>query len=227
LQEALSEGPWSAEAAADLLDQIAAALNTAHRRGVIHRDIKPANILLDEEGNAYLSDFGVAILAEMVQLSGLSATVADAFEVSGSPEYISPEQIRRESLTAAVDVYCLGIVLYVVLTGRHPFPDTPQNELPAKHLTTPLPSVRDLRSDLPPAADEVIQRATAKGADQRYADAPALARAFREATLSETVTPQAAIRAPPVRPPRARPRWRPAARLRDGRRPAPRAGGLA
>jgi len=206
LQDALARGPWNTAATAELLSQIAAALDTAHHRGVIHRDIKPANILLDEEGNAYLSDFGIATLAETVKLSGITSLMAESGEISGSsgdlssssgnlsgsseltgsPEYLSPEQARHEPLTPAADVYCLGIVLFVLLTGEHPFLDTPQDKLADRHLVDPMPSVHARRPDLPVAVDSVIQTATAKEPGQRYAAASELAAAFRRATLPKT-----------------------------------------
>jgi WD40 repeat protein len=163
---------------------------------VIHRDIRPANILLDEEGNAYLSDFGVAVLAETVQLSGLTSPVTAESPVSGSPEYVSPEQVRQEPLTPAADVYSLGVALFVLLTGQHPFSETPEDQLASRHLQDPLPSVCVVRSELPEGVDRVIQTATAKDPAQRYADTLTLAAAFREAGKLETpsVTTLAAVK---------------------------------
>jgi DNA-binding SARP family transcriptional activator/DNA-binding beta-propeller fold protein YncE/energy-coupling factor transporter ATP-binding protein EcfA2 len=184
LADVLRQGPWSIPATARLLDQIGAALDLAHQRGVIHRDIRPANILLDEDGNAYLSDFGVATLAEAVHLAGLTSPITEPGEVSGSPEYISPEQVRHEPLTPAADVYCLGLCLYVLLTGEHPFPGTPEDRLAARHLSDPLPAVTALRPELPQAVDRVIQTATAKDPGRRYGDALTLAMAFREAAMA-------------------------------------------
>jgi DNA-binding SARP family transcriptional activator len=99
LKDALVQGPWHAAACADLLDELAAALDAAHRQGIIHRDIKPANILLDGDNHGYLSDFGIATLAETVQVSGITPmTLADS-RLSGTPEYISPEQAMNEPIT--------------------------------------------------------------------------------------------------------------------------------
>src|SRR5687768_16370722 len=89
-----------------LLDQIGPALTVAHRRDVIHRDIKPDNILLDEDGNAYLADFGIA-----KNLGGTSSSQTKA-QVLGSPEYLSPEQIEHGPITPQTDIYGLGILLY-------------------------------------------------------------------------------------------------------------------
>ncbi|NOZ30099.1 MAG: protein kinase, partial [Chloroflexi bacterium] len=175
LRESLRRGPWSLEAAARLLDQLAGALTVAHRQGVIHRDVKPENILLDEEGNGYLSDFGIA--KDLMRPTGVMETGA----VVGSPAYVSPEQAQGGSLTPQSDLYSLGVVMYQVLVAEHPFPGLSPAEQLIKHLTEPLPPMRERRSDLPEALEEVIQRATAKDPAERYPDARAFAAAFREA----------------------------------------------
>src|SRR5574341_1036036 len=144
LRGALAErGPWAVEAAARLLDHIAGALAAAHRQGVVHRDIKPENILLDEEGNAYLSDFGIA--QDVAQATGLT----EAEGVSGSLAYISPEQAQSKPVTAQSDLYSLGVVLYEVLTGEHPFPGVAPTTQLLKHLSEPLPLLRERRPELP------------------------------------------------------------------------------
>jgi serine/threonine protein kinase/predicted ATPase/DNA-binding SARP family transcriptional activator len=175
LHDALQRGPWRPEAAAELLDQIAGALDTAHRQGVVHRDVKPENILLDRDGNAYLSDFGIA--KDLAH----AAAATDPEAVPGSLWYISPEQAQSQAVTPQSDLYSLGIVMHQVLTGEHPFSDlTPPDQL-IKRLTEPLPSLCERRPDLPQGLEEVIRRATAHEPGERYPDVPAFARAFRAA----------------------------------------------
>jgi serine/threonine protein kinase len=113
LHDALRNGPFELRAAALLLDQIAGALSLAHRNGVIHRDIKPANILLDEDGNAYLTDFGIA---KDLNVAG-NTTQQDA--IVGSLDYISPQQARSEPVTARTDIYSLGVTMSEVVTDHH------------------------------------------------------------------------------------------------------------
>jgi serine/threonine protein kinase/ABC-type glycerol-3-phosphate transport system substrate-binding protein len=178
--EALLEGgPVDVERAAAILDDVAAALSAAHRQGVVHRDVKPGNVLLDEEHNAYLTDFGVALdVGAPEQTAGTM--------VRGTPAYLSPEQIRLEPATPRSDIYALGVVLYELLAGGHPFPDSSLTELLDRHLYRPLPSVREARPELPPAVDGVISRATAKDPSIRFSDATEMAAAFRAALAGAT-----------------------------------------
>lgn len=175
LRVAINRGSWSAEAAARLLEQISAALSVAHREGVIHRDIKPDNILLDEDDNAYLADFGIA-----KDLSA-SGTTQEGMLV-GSPAYITPEQIKGELVTSRADIYSLGLVLYEILVSEKPYPEakTPA-ELLNCHLNIPLPLLQARRPNLPAALNEVLQTATAKEPGHRYAHALRFAAAFRAA----------------------------------------------
>ncbi len=144
-----------------MLDQIGSALAMAHRRGVVHRDLKPDNILLDEDNNAYLADFGIAKL-----LGDKNMDVESTF--TGSPAYISPEQIQNDPVSHRSDIYSLGIMLYELLTGEHPFKGVVATSLLYKHLTERLPPLSSKRPDLPPELDPIIQRATAKDPDDRY-----------------------------------------------------------
>ena len=132
LKTALRTGPWKLDAIARLLRQVGGALALAHRRGVIHRDIKPANILLDEEGNAYLSDFGIAYdISHDAQLEALDASTS-------WPAYSSPEQLRREPASHLADIYSLGMVLHELVTGDYPFGDATPTELLKRQLAEPV-----------------------------------------------------------------------------------------
>ncbi|MDX1616298.1 MAG: protein kinase [Candidatus Promineifilaceae bacterium] len=177
LLSALRSGPWNSEPAVQLVEQIASALSAAHDMGIVHRDIKPANILLDHEGNAYLSDFGIA-----KALEGERA-LTSAGGVLGTPDYISPEQILNEQVGPRSDQYSLGAVLFETLTGERPFGTAPVANLIYKHLNEPFPHVAESRPDLPEEVDAVIQKATAKRPADRYEHVRDLAEAFRRATL--------------------------------------------
>ncbi|MCB9453078.1 MAG: protein kinase [Anaerolineaceae bacterium] len=185
LRDALVNGPYDLRTAAQLLDQVAGALSLAHRNNVIHRDIKPGNILLDEDGNAYLTDFGIA---KDLNLPG-SNTQPDA--IVGSLDYISPEQARSEPITPRTDIYSLGVTLYEVITGSHPFANLSPVERLYKHINDPLPEITTLDEELRENINQVIQKATAKNPEHRYPDALAFAAEFREAVgmnrLSTTV----------------------------------------
>jgi WD40 repeat protein/DNA-binding SARP family transcriptional activator/tRNA A-37 threonylcarbamoyl transferase component Bud32 len=174
LRDRLAKGSLTAEEAAGVLDQLVEALDVAHRAGVVHRDVKPSNILLDEEGNAYLGDFGVA---KDVPLSPQEASAEDL-----SPSYyLSPEQVRGDTLTPAADIYSLGMVLHEALAAQHPVTSASAVGVRQPHDRVTLPSIREVRPDLPESVDQVFQKATAADQTDRYADAPALAAAFRHA----------------------------------------------
>lgn len=171
----LRAGPWDAARAAGMLEQIAGALTIAHQQGVIHRDIKPGNILLDEAGNAYLADFGIAKdQAREQQLTADGALV-------GTLDYVSPEQIMSDAVTPQSDIYSLGAVLYETLTGEKPFSDASIARLLYSHLHEPIPLVAATRPDIPPEIDTVLQKATAKHPTARYATVMEMAVAFRSA----------------------------------------------
>ncbi|MCI0634096.1 MAG: protein kinase [Actinobacteria bacterium] len=189
LAEALDDGGLDLDRAARILDQVGGALASAHRQGVVHRDVKPSNILLDEEGNAYLADFGIA---KDVAVSGRTEPGA----VKGSLLYLAPEQIRGEAITPRTDVYALGVVLYEVLVGEHPFRNVPDLAVYERQLREPLPPARRLRKELPSSVDDVIATATAKEPRQRFRDALSLTDAFRNALPAAEVTVAAA--APPL-----------------------------
>jgi len=155
---------------AGLVDQVAQGLSTAHRQGIVHRDVKPENVLLDSDGNAYLSDFGIAKDVSNPQVTKTGPL--------GTPVYLSPEQIRGEPVTPRTDVFALGVLIYEGLSGRQPFPDGSIATLLHKNLTETLPSVLQSDPRLPAAVDQVLAQATAKDPSARFADASELAAAF-------------------------------------------------
>jgi serine/threonine protein kinase/WD40 repeat protein len=192
VEDLLRSGPVDPERASSILDQVAAALSAAHRQGIVHRDVKPGNVLLDEVGNAYLTDFGVALEAGSPERS--SGTM-----IRGTPGYLSPEQVRLDPASPRSDVYALGIVAYEMLTGASPFPDSSLTALLDHHVNDEIPSVRDARPDLPAPLDRAIGRATAKDAKDRFSDALELAAAVRAALqgdASSVIVPAEAIRNP-------------------------------
>jgi WD40 repeat protein len=185
LEQIIQKGPLPLAQVARFLDQVASALAAAHRRGIVHRDLKPANILLDEDGNAYLSDFGIA--KALGEESGLTITGA----ILGTPAYITPEQAQSLPVSAQMDIYALGVVLYAMLTGAHPFPEASPGDLIARHLRDPLPHPVEVDPSLPLDLDAVIQRATAKDPAARYPDVAAMLADFREALGPELAPPPA------------------------------------
>lgn len=177
LCDALKQGPFDLETTAQLLDQVTSALALAHRNDVIHRDLKPANILLDDDGNAYLSDFGIA---KDIRDSARSQTGSDI--ILGSPDYLAPEQARSDPVDARTDIYSLGVVLYEMLTGQHPFPNKTSVERMYHHLNDPLPPITTLADDTQDGVNAIIQKATAKNPAHRYANVLEIAADFRQET---------------------------------------------
>src|SRR5579859_6499172 len=109
LSDLIRQQSLSPDAASRILEQVASALDYAHERGIIHRDLKPHNVLLDEKGNAHLTDFGIA------KILGTNVTVTQSGLVMGTPAYMSPEQWQGKPLDARVDIYALGVMLYEML----------------------------------------------------------------------------------------------------------------
>ena len=162
LRDEVDHGAASLDEVLTWMSQIAAALSVAHQQGVIHRDIKPDNILIDTERNAYLTDFGIAKVLET------TTHLTTEGKAPGSPAYAAPEQAKAEPLSPQTDIYSLGVVLYELLTGEHPFPDlTPAQQL-VKHIQEPLPLMKEKRASLSAGLEAVIQKATAKPPGERY-----------------------------------------------------------
>lgn len=151
------------------ISQVSQALDHAHQQGIIHRDLKPGNILLDDNGNAYLTDFGIARVIN----SSLTGSA-----IIGTPAYMSPEQANGLPLDARSDIYALGVVLFEMVTGREPFEAETPVALLLKHINEPMPSPRSFRAGLGSSVERVIFKATAKHPDDRYASAGELSTDF-------------------------------------------------
>ena len=183
------EGAQTPGQALAWLDQVAATLDSAHRRGIVHRDVKPANLLLDARGDLHVADFGIASAAGLDSMT-LTGTVL------GTAGYLSPEQARGERAGPSSDLYSLGVVAYELLSGHRPFEsDSPTAEA-AAHANAPVPSIAERCEHLPPELDPVFRRALAKDPSSRYASAAELIAALRDALSSPTL---ATVAAPPAR----------------------------
>jgi serine/threonine protein kinase len=165
-----------------VLREIGGAIDYAHRQGIVHRDIKPANILLDSEGHALLTDFGIAKLTE--GNIGLTGT-----NVVGTPAYMSPEQAQGMEVTGASDIYSLGVVVFQALTGKLPFNAPSVLQIMLRVVQDPIPDLEDFVTDAPPQLNHVLSRALAKDPDARYATAQEFADAFTEAIRATSKVP--------------------------------------
>ncbi len=160
---------------AELLKQLAGALDYAHSHGIIHRDIKPANIMFDNQGKPYVVDFGIAKLTT----AGTAFTQTGA--AMGTPSYMPPEQWRGEELTPTADQYALAVMVYQLLTGRVPFDGDSLFSLMHKHLNEQPTPLNVLRPDIPLAVMMVINRALTKEYQGRFPSCTAFALAFESA----------------------------------------------
>jgi len=160
-----AHGPLTIPAAQALFFQVGSALSYAHGpgRGVIHRDVKPSNIMVDGEGNAFVTDFGISKVVE--GQAGLTMTGL----IMGTPEFMSPEQCRGDTATVASDQYALGVVLFSLLAGTPPFTG-PHYTVLTGHTLEPPPPVHELRPDCPPELSEVVDRMLKKQPDERWPD---------------------------------------------------------
>jgi serine/threonine protein kinase len=168
-----AHGALDLDHAVRVADQILGALAAAHAAGIVHRDVKPSNVLLDTEGNGKLADFGIAKRLDDVE----SSLTADGHFV-GTPRYASPEQAAGRPATAATDVYAAGVVLFEMLTGGPLYEGDEPVAVAIAHQTAPIPDVRAIRPDVPPALAAIVRKALAKSPSDRYPDAGALRRAL-------------------------------------------------
>ncbi|HET6809770.1 MAG TPA: protein kinase [Acidimicrobiales bacterium] len=178
-----SEGPFPVERAVAVAGQVAAALEFAHRRGVVHRDVKPANVLLAPDG-VKVADFGIAKAA--LDADDLTQTNL----MLGTARYLAPEQVEGRPLDARSDVYALGVVLYEMLCGRAPFDADSDLALAVKHLTAEAGPPSETNPEVPPWLDAVVMSTLAKDPDQRFQSAAALHRALVGAGSFEPPPPR-------------------------------------
>jgi eukaryotic-like serine/threonine-protein kinase len=159
----LTSGSLPIAQAIEFAKQILSALRFAHRHGIIHRDIKPHNILLGFEDRLKVTDFGIARAG--------ASQMTEAGSIMGTAQYLSPEQARGAPVTAASDLYSVGIVLYEMLTGKTPFEGETPIEIAMKHLNEAPRPPSELRREIPPELDQIVLRALAKDPHDRYQSA--------------------------------------------------------
>src|SRR5215212_7187617 len=179
LSDRIKAGGLTIEEAIKILSAIAPALDEAHSKGIVHRDIKPSNILFDKRGNPYISDFGIA------KLSQAQAGNVTGSAIIGTPAYMAPEQAQGEDVDGRADIYALGIILFEMLTGKQPYEaDTPM-AVAIKHITDPVPHIRNTNPQLPEAIDAIIQKAMAKNRNERFATALEMTTALGDVARDE------------------------------------------
>jgi serine/threonine protein kinase len=154
--------------------EVGRGLATAHSRNLVHRDVKPQNVLIDPDGRAKVTDFGIA---RSLEAKGLTATG----RVLGTTDYVAPEQAMGQSIDARSDVYSLGVLLYEMLTGEVPFHAETQVGVAMKHVNEPLPDVQSRRPEVSAALAAVVEAGTAKDPDDRYRSMAAMLRDLESA----------------------------------------------
>lgn len=154
-------GPLSVDEAVHIMRQLTSAIAHAHEHNIIHRDIKPQNILVKDDGTIKITDFGIAVANDAVQLTLNNA-------VMGSAHYLAPETAQGKDPDPKIDIYSMGIVFYELLTGSVPFQGKTPTEIAIKHLREPIPFVRDFNPGIPQSIENIVLKATAKNPVERY-----------------------------------------------------------
>ena len=169
LKQVLAKGEIPFDEVLYMLNQVAMALDYAHRQGVVHRDLKPSNVMIDREGNAFVTDFGIA------RAAGNQDNLTHDGDLIGTPAYMSPEQANgRSDVDHAADIYALGAMLFEMLTGSVPYHHDSSLGILMSHLNDPIPSAHARNARIPKAVDQVIQTAMAKDKAARYPRAEAM-----------------------------------------------------
>ncbi|MBX3063062.1 MAG: serine/threonine protein kinase [Anaerolineae bacterium] len=177
------KGPFPVKAAYRVISQLAEALDYAHAKNLIHRDLKPQNVLLDENRNVILTDFGIAKLWQRFSLN----LGQYSEKVTGTPAYMAPEQWRNEDITPRTDIYALGVMMFEMLTGRLPFSGGTAKSMMYLHMYHKAPPIRSLRPEISESIEYVVNQAMAKSAADRYPSAGELLVAFRTALMGGSV----------------------------------------
>jgi serine/threonine protein kinase len=188
------EKPLPYAEAAAILAPIARALAYAHQQKVVHRDIKPANILLNDSGQAMLSDFGILKMIDVEESHGLTGTG----KIAGTPAYMSPEQIRGKEIDGRSDIYSLGIVFFEMVTGRKPYTANTPIELSMQHLHDPIPKAKQYVRDIPPVVEQIFVKAMAKKPEERYQSMTVFATALEKLAGITTTRPKSGWDIPAV-----------------------------
>ena len=166
----LVKGGMGTEDAVDFTRQILNAARFAHRKGIVHRDLKPQNVMIDEDGRARVTDFGIA--------RGESSDITGTGSVMGTAQYLSPEQAQGKETTPASDIYSIGVILYEALTGRVPFEGDSAVAVALKQVSEMPRRPSAVNPNIPPALDAVVMRALAKDPEARFKDADAFLKAL-------------------------------------------------
>jgi hypothetical protein len=181
MSEKISQGAVSLEETVQLFSRLAPALDAAHTKGVVHRDLKPGNILYDQYGNAFISDFGIARLA---QATGTTLTGGN---ILGTPAYMSPEQIQGDKeIDGRSDIYAMGVILFQMLTGNAPYQSTTPARVMMMHILEPVPQILQAKKDLPVNIQTILDKAMAKEPDNRYNTMAEMSRALNDLLLTST-----------------------------------------
>jgi serine/threonine protein kinase len=180
LSDSISKGPMPLKEAARIMNRLGPALDEAHAKGIIHRDLKPGNILFDRTNEPYVSDFGIAKIAQ-----SQSSTVTGG-AIIGTPAYMSPEQAQGDTLDGRSDIYALGVILYEMLAGAQPYQATTPMAVVVKHITDPIPHILDWNPNLPAGIEAIIEKAMAKNPDQRFSTAGEMAIALNALAQGNT-----------------------------------------
>ncbi|OMC25869.1 serine/threonine protein kinase [Mycobacterium colombiense] len=189
LRELLGErGPMPPYAVAAVLRPVLGGLAAAHRAGLVHRDVKPENVLISDDGEVKIADFG---LVRAVAAAGITSTSV----ILGTAAYLSPEQVRDGDASPRSDVYSAGIMTYELLTGRTPFTGDSALSLAYQRLDTDVPPPSAVIDGVPAQLDEFVERATSRDPAQRYADAIEM-RADLDAIAEELALPSFRVPAP-------------------------------